>query len=193
MPPASPDITAICIRRSTANDLPSLLALLQLYYSEGDVHHTEDEQSLIATLNQYPTASSSLSSRPPPTPHKSPAASSSAASTLSPKPPSANASSSFPNSAVATSPPASWTPSKTPPVPPAFAGSTSTVRTTSSPPSPCTAAAATSTAHATTKIPRPPYFSAKTSAPISIRQSPTHDHIVMSLFPNLNPNPIHPA
>ncbi len=54
MPPASPDITAICIRRSTANDLPSLLALLQLYYSEGDVHHTEDEQSLIATLNQYP-------------------------------------------------------------------------------------------------------------------------------------------
>jgi ribosomal protein S18 acetylase RimI-like enzyme len=42
------------IRRATANDLPALHALLQLYYSEGDVRHTEDEQSLNAYLHQHP-------------------------------------------------------------------------------------------------------------------------------------------
>jgi ribosomal protein S18 acetylase RimI-like enzyme len=42
------------IRRATADDLTALHALLQLYYSEGDVHHTEDESSLHATLNQHP-------------------------------------------------------------------------------------------------------------------------------------------
>ncbi len=42
------------IRRATASDLPALHALLQRYYSEGDVHHTEDEQSLNATLHQHP-------------------------------------------------------------------------------------------------------------------------------------------
>jgi ribosomal protein S18 acetylase RimI-like enzyme len=49
MPPA-----AVSIRRATASDLPALHALLQLYYSEGDVQHTEDEQSLHATINQHP-------------------------------------------------------------------------------------------------------------------------------------------
>jgi ribosomal protein S18 acetylase RimI-like enzyme len=49
MPPG-----AVSIRRATANDLPALHALLQRYYSEGDVHHTEDEQSLNAYLHQYP-------------------------------------------------------------------------------------------------------------------------------------------
>ena len=42
------------IRRATADDLRALHALLQLYYREGDVQHTEDEQSLQATLNQHP-------------------------------------------------------------------------------------------------------------------------------------------
>jgi ribosomal protein S18 acetylase RimI-like enzyme len=42
------------IRRATASDLPSLHALLQRYYREGDVHHTEDEQSLSACLHQHP-------------------------------------------------------------------------------------------------------------------------------------------
>jgi ribosomal protein S18 acetylase RimI-like enzyme len=42
------------IRRATANDLPALYALLQHYYSEGDVHHTEDEHSLNAYLHQHP-------------------------------------------------------------------------------------------------------------------------------------------
>jgi ribosomal protein S18 acetylase RimI-like enzyme len=42
------------IRRATADDLPALHALLQLYYREGDVQHTEDEHSLHATLNQHP-------------------------------------------------------------------------------------------------------------------------------------------
>jgi ribosomal protein S18 acetylase RimI-like enzyme len=51
---ASSTSPLLTIRRSTANDLPTLHALLQLYYSEGDVHHTEDEHSLNATLNQYP-------------------------------------------------------------------------------------------------------------------------------------------
>ena len=49
MPPAE-----VSIRRARASDLPALQALLQLYYSEGDVHHTEDEQSLYAYLNQHP-------------------------------------------------------------------------------------------------------------------------------------------
>jgi ribosomal protein S18 acetylase RimI-like enzyme len=49
MPPA-----ALSIRRATASDLTTLHALLQLYYSEGDVHHTEDEASLHATLHQHP-------------------------------------------------------------------------------------------------------------------------------------------
>ena len=48
-----PSVT-VTIRRATASDLPALHALLQLYYNEGDVHHTEDEQSLHATLNQHP-------------------------------------------------------------------------------------------------------------------------------------------
>jgi ribosomal protein S18 acetylase RimI-like enzyme len=47
-------LPALSIRRATSSDLPALHALLQLYYSEGDVHHTEDEQSLHATLKQYP-------------------------------------------------------------------------------------------------------------------------------------------
>jgi ribosomal protein S18 acetylase RimI-like enzyme len=47
-------LPALPIRRVTSNDLPALRALLQLYYIEGDVHHTEDEQSLNATLNQHP-------------------------------------------------------------------------------------------------------------------------------------------
>ena len=47
-------LTAFSIRRATSSDLPALHALLQLYYSEGDVHHTEDEQSLNAYLHQYP-------------------------------------------------------------------------------------------------------------------------------------------
>ncbi len=42
------------IRRATANDLPALHALLQLYYREGNVHHIEDEASLRASLHQYP-------------------------------------------------------------------------------------------------------------------------------------------
>jgi ribosomal protein S18 acetylase RimI-like enzyme len=42
------------IRRATANDLPALHALLQLYYREGDVQHADDEQSLHATLDQPP-------------------------------------------------------------------------------------------------------------------------------------------
>ena len=45
---------AISIRRATASDLPALQALLQRYYIEGDVHHTEDEQSLNAYLHQHP-------------------------------------------------------------------------------------------------------------------------------------------
>jgi ribosomal protein S18 acetylase RimI-like enzyme len=47
-------LPALSIRRATSRDLPALRALLQLYYSEGDVHHTEDQQSLHATLNQHP-------------------------------------------------------------------------------------------------------------------------------------------
>ena len=47
-------LPAFAIRRATASDLPALHALLQLYYSEGDVHHTEDEQSLKAYLHQHP-------------------------------------------------------------------------------------------------------------------------------------------
>ena len=46
-------LPAPTIRRATASDLPALHALLQLYYSEGDVHHTEDQQSLNATLDQH--------------------------------------------------------------------------------------------------------------------------------------------
>jgi ribosomal protein S18 acetylase RimI-like enzyme len=42
------------IRRATPADLPALHALLQLYYREGDVRHTEDEHSLRETLNQHP-------------------------------------------------------------------------------------------------------------------------------------------
>jgi ribosomal protein S18 acetylase RimI-like enzyme len=40
-------------RRATASDLFALHALLQLYYAEGDVHHTEDESSLNAYLHQH--------------------------------------------------------------------------------------------------------------------------------------------
>ena len=47
-------LPAVSIRRATASDLPALHALLRLYYSEGDVHHTEDEQSLNAYLHQHP-------------------------------------------------------------------------------------------------------------------------------------------
>jgi ribosomal protein S18 acetylase RimI-like enzyme len=47
-------LPALSIRRATSSDLPALHALLQLYYSEGDLQHTEDEQSLHATLNQHP-------------------------------------------------------------------------------------------------------------------------------------------
>ncbi len=55
MPPAPPlTQTALTIRRATADDLPALHALLQLYYSEGDVHHTEDQHSLHANLHQQP-------------------------------------------------------------------------------------------------------------------------------------------
>jgi ribosomal protein S18 acetylase RimI-like enzyme len=52
--PAPFSIQALSIRRARASDLPALHALLQLYYSEGDVQHTEDEQSLNAYLNQHP-------------------------------------------------------------------------------------------------------------------------------------------
>jgi ribosomal protein S18 acetylase RimI-like enzyme len=48
MPPAD-----LSIRRATASDLPTLHALLELYYSEGDVHHTEDEHTLNAYLHQH--------------------------------------------------------------------------------------------------------------------------------------------
>jgi len=54
MPPALPTTPALAIRRATADDVPALHALLQLYYTEGDVHVTEDEQSLHAALNQRP-------------------------------------------------------------------------------------------------------------------------------------------
>jgi len=47
-------LPAVSIRRATASDLPTLHSLLQLYYSEGDVHHTEDEHSLNSTLDQHP-------------------------------------------------------------------------------------------------------------------------------------------
>ncbi len=47
-------LPTISIRRATASDLPALHALLQLYYSEGDVHHTEDEQSFRSYLHQHP-------------------------------------------------------------------------------------------------------------------------------------------
>ncbi|HSY34305.1 MAG TPA: hypothetical protein VK814_01010 [Acidobacteriaceae bacterium] len=42
------------IRRATANDLLALHALLQRYSSEGDVRHSEDQQSLNAYLHQHP-------------------------------------------------------------------------------------------------------------------------------------------
>jgi ribosomal protein S18 acetylase RimI-like enzyme len=54
MPPAPLNTSAASIRRATADDLPALHVLLQLYYTEGDVHATEDEQSLHAILNQRP-------------------------------------------------------------------------------------------------------------------------------------------
>ena len=44
----------VSIPRATAIDLPALHALLQLYYSEGDPHHTEDEQPLRATPQPIP-------------------------------------------------------------------------------------------------------------------------------------------
>ena len=47
-------LPAVSIRRATASDLPALHALLQLYYTEGDVHHTEDEHSFNAYLHQHP-------------------------------------------------------------------------------------------------------------------------------------------
>ena len=47
-------LPALSVRRATASDLPALHALLQLYYSEGDVHHTEDEHSVNAYLHQHP-------------------------------------------------------------------------------------------------------------------------------------------
>ena len=45
---------ALNIRRATPGDLPALHALLQLYYSEGDVQQTEDEHSLHTYLNLHP-------------------------------------------------------------------------------------------------------------------------------------------
>ena len=54
MVPAVSKAPAPTIRRATANDLPALQALLQLYYREGDVQHSDNEQSLVATLNQHP-------------------------------------------------------------------------------------------------------------------------------------------
>ncbi len=52
--PLTPTTSPATIRRARADDIPALHALLQLYYSEGDVQHTDDEQSLHATLNQPP-------------------------------------------------------------------------------------------------------------------------------------------
>ena len=42
------------IRRATASDLTALRALLQHYYNEGDVHHSEDEHSPNTYLHQHP-------------------------------------------------------------------------------------------------------------------------------------------
>jgi len=159
-------LPALSIRRATSDDLPSLHALLQLYYSEGDVHHTEDEQSLHATINQHPYGFflAEVSPTPDPAPpqiigcvlYRSPGTIPHAAECK-------RLFSSSRNSAATTSPPASWTPSKTPPATPASVGSTSTAKKSSRPPSPCTAAAATPTAPATTKTATPPSFSVKIS------------------------------
>ncbi|MGA8939891.1 MAG: GNAT family N-acetyltransferase [Acidobacteriaceae bacterium] len=49
MPPAT-----LSIRRATASDLPALQSLLDLYYREGDVQVTEDDDSLRTYLNSDP-------------------------------------------------------------------------------------------------------------------------------------------
>jgi ribosomal protein S18 acetylase RimI-like enzyme len=161
-----PSVT-VTIRRATASDLPALHALLQLYYSEGDVHHTEDEQSLHATLNQHPYGFFLAELSPTATTAQSAAANTIAGCVL--------------YRALDTIPQAAeckrlfvlpelrghyiaarlMDTLEDLPATPASAGSTSTAKKTSRPPSPCTAAAATPTALATTRTPRPLSFSAK--------------------------------
>ena len=54
MVPAVSKAPAPTIRRATADDLPALHALLQLYYREGDVQHRDTENSLLTTFDQHP-------------------------------------------------------------------------------------------------------------------------------------------